>query len=114
MSRHAIGIVGFVVMIAMIFLRVPVAIALGVVGATGYAVLNGWTQSLLETLRRYGEVAGFLFGFLLFRPCTRESLIFRPKIVDQLIDALPFFTLYFGSLLFSLQLSLLVGMYGCT
>jgi C4-dicarboxylate transporter, DctM subunit len=47
MSPHAIGIVGFAVMIAMIFLRVPVGIALGVVGAAGYAVLNGWTQSLL-------------------------------------------------------------------
>jgi len=47
MSPHAVGIIGFAVMIAMIFLRVPVAIALGVVGAAGYAVLNGWTQSLL-------------------------------------------------------------------
>ena len=47
MTPHAIGIVGFVVMVAMIFLRVPVAIALGVVGTVGYAVLNGWTQSLL-------------------------------------------------------------------
>ena len=47
MSPHAVGIIGFAMMIAMIFLRVPVAIALGVVGAAGYAVLNGWTQSLL-------------------------------------------------------------------
>ena len=34
-------------MIAMIFLRVPVAIALGVGCAVGDAALNGWTQSLL-------------------------------------------------------------------
>jgi len=47
MTPHTVGIVGFVVMVAMIFLRVPVAIALGVVGTVGYAVLNGWTQSLL-------------------------------------------------------------------
>ncbi len=47
MNAHIVGIVGFAVMIAMIFLRVPVAIALGSVGAVGYAVLNGWTQSLL-------------------------------------------------------------------
>ncbi len=47
MNPHTVGIIGFAVMIAMIFLRVPVAIALGVVGAAGYAVLNGWTQSLL-------------------------------------------------------------------
>ncbi len=47
MSPHVVGIIGFAAMIAMIFLRVPVAIALGVVGAVGYAALNGWTQSLL-------------------------------------------------------------------
>ena len=47
MTPHTVGFVGFVVMVAMIFLRVPVAIALGVVGTVGYAVLNGWTQSLL-------------------------------------------------------------------
>jgi C4-dicarboxylate transporter, DctM subunit len=47
MTPHAVGIVGFVVMVAMIFLRVPVAIALGVVGTVGYAALNGWRQSLL-------------------------------------------------------------------
>ena len=47
MSPQAVGIIGFAVMIAMIFLRVPVAVALGVVGTVGYAVLNGWTQSLL-------------------------------------------------------------------
>jgi len=47
MNPHTVGIIGFAVMIAMIFLRVPVAIALGVVGAVGYAALNGWRQSLL-------------------------------------------------------------------
>ncbi len=46
MSPHAVGIAGFIVMIAMIFLRMPVAIALGLVGTVGYAALNGWTQSL--------------------------------------------------------------------
>ena len=47
MSAQTVGIVGFAVMITMIFLRMPVAIALGIVGAAGYAVLNGWDQSLL-------------------------------------------------------------------
>ena len=32
-------------MIALIFLRMPVAVALGLVGTVGYAALNGWTQS---------------------------------------------------------------------
>ena len=47
MNPHIVGIIGFAVMISMIFLRVPVAIALGAVGAVGYAVLNGWTQTVL-------------------------------------------------------------------
>ncbi len=51
MSPQTVGLVGFVVMVAMIFLRVPVAIALGTVGAMGYAALNGWAQSL-EVLGR--------------------------------------------------------------
>ncbi len=46
MSPQAVGIVGFAAMVALIFLRIPVAIALGLVGTIGYAALNGWTQSL--------------------------------------------------------------------
>ena len=38
-------------MVALIFLRMPVAIALGLVGMVGYAVLNGWTQSFLVLSR---------------------------------------------------------------
>ena len=51
MSPQTVGIVGFAVMVALIFLRIPVAIALGLVGTVGYAVLNGWTQSLLVLSR---------------------------------------------------------------
>ncbi len=47
MNPQTIGIIGFLAMVTLIFLRVPVAIALGVSGVVGYAVLNGWTQSLL-------------------------------------------------------------------
>ena len=46
MSPQTVGIVGFLIMVALIFLRMPVAIALGLVGTVGYAMLNGWTQSL--------------------------------------------------------------------
>lgn len=46
MDPQTVGIVGFAIMIVLIFLRVPVAIALGLVGTLGYAVLNGWTQAL--------------------------------------------------------------------
>lgn len=47
MNPQTVGIVGFIAMVAMIFLRVPVGVALGLVGTIGYAVLNGWTQALL-------------------------------------------------------------------
>jgi C4-dicarboxylate transporter DctM subunit len=42
MSPQTIGVIGFIVMVTMIFLRIPVAIALGLVGTIGYAALNGW------------------------------------------------------------------------
>lgn len=51
MSPQTVGIIGFLIMVALIFLRMPVAIALGVVGTVGYAMLNGWTQSLLVLSR---------------------------------------------------------------
>ena len=51
MSPQSVGIVGFLIMVALIFLRMPVAIALGLVGTVGYATLNGWTQSLLVLSR---------------------------------------------------------------
>ncbi|MGH6996250.1 MAG: TRAP transporter large permease subunit, partial [Stellaceae bacterium] len=51
MNPHAVGVAGFAVMATLIFLRVPVAIALGLVGTVGYAALNGWTQSLLVLSR---------------------------------------------------------------
>ncbi|HZP77581.1 MAG TPA: TRAP transporter large permease [Pseudolabrys sp.] len=47
MNPQTVGIIGFLVMVAMIFLRIPVAIALGIVGTVGYAILNGWTQAFL-------------------------------------------------------------------
>ena len=51
MSPQSVGIVGFLIMVALIFLRMPVAVALGLVGMVGYAALNGWTQSLLVLSR---------------------------------------------------------------
>jgi len=42
MSGPVIGIVGFVICVALIFARVPVAVAMGMVGAVGYGTLSGW------------------------------------------------------------------------
>jgi tripartite ATP-independent transporter DctM subunit len=42
MSAPLIGLLGFAVTLLLILLRVPVAIAMGVVGAVGFGVLNGF------------------------------------------------------------------------
>jgi tripartite ATP-independent transporter DctM subunit len=42
MSGPTLGLVGFAAVILLIFIRVPVAIAMGAVGAIGYGLLNGW------------------------------------------------------------------------
>jgi tripartite ATP-independent transporter DctM subunit len=42
MSPPVIGIIGIVVLLVLIGLRVPVAIAMGAVGIVGGAVINGW------------------------------------------------------------------------
>ncbi|MHC0052470.1 TRAP transporter large permease [Actibacterium sp. D379-3] len=47
MSVQMIGQLGMLALIALVFLRVPVAVAMGLVGFVGYALING-TQSALE------------------------------------------------------------------
>jgi tripartite ATP-independent transporter DctM subunit len=42
MSVQAIGLLGMGVLVLLIFLRVPVAMAMGLVGFCGYAAVNGW------------------------------------------------------------------------
>lgn len=46
MSVAAIGVIGMVVLVMLIFLRVPVAIAMGLVGLIGYAAINGWDRAM--------------------------------------------------------------------
>ncbi len=42
MSAQIIGIIGLLGLIGLIILRVPISIALGVVGVLGYAAVDGW------------------------------------------------------------------------
>jgi len=42
MSPVEISIIMVVVLLALIFLRMPIALAMAVVGAGGYVVLSGW------------------------------------------------------------------------
>lgn len=43
MSGPAVGALGFAAVLVLIALRVPVAIAMGAVGALGYGIVNGWS-----------------------------------------------------------------------
>ena len=46
MSVEAIGLIGMTVLLALIFLRVPVAIAMGLVGLAGYASISGTDRAM--------------------------------------------------------------------
>ncbi|MSQ73411.1 MAG: TRAP transporter large permease [Betaproteobacteria bacterium] len=46
MSVQAVGMTGMLALVLLIFLRVPVAIAMGLVGLTGFAALNDWSRAL--------------------------------------------------------------------
>jgi tripartite ATP-independent transporter DctM subunit len=46
MSITAIGIAGVVLLLVLIFLRVPIAIALAAAGFLGYAAIDGWMPAL--------------------------------------------------------------------
>ena len=46
MSSDLVAITGFVALFAMMLLRVPIGMAMGLVGVTGFGVLNGWTPAL--------------------------------------------------------------------
>jgi tripartite ATP-independent transporter DctM subunit len=45
-SVQSIGLIGMGVLVLMIFLRVPVAIAMGLVGLCGYAAVSGWDRAV--------------------------------------------------------------------
>jgi tripartite ATP-independent transporter DctM subunit len=46
MSNLVIGLLGVVALLAILFMRVPIAIALVVVGVSGYAAVDGWGKAL--------------------------------------------------------------------
>src|SRR5258708_23690043 len=46
MSTEAVAIIGFVVLFVLMLLRVPVGMAMGLVGVSGFAYLNGGGPAL--------------------------------------------------------------------
>ncbi len=47
LSPELIGVIGFVVLILMVFARIPIVIALGLTGLGGYAAIEGWTRAFI-------------------------------------------------------------------
>ncbi|UPJ46777.1 hypothetical protein IVB30_26090 [Bradyrhizobium sp. 200] len=49
MDNTTIGIIGFLAMLLLMFLGVPIGVAMGIGGFIGFAVVNSW-DTLIETL----------------------------------------------------------------
>ncbi len=45
-ERDLVAVLGFVSLFGMMLVRVPVGIAMGVVGVTGFAAIVGWGPAL--------------------------------------------------------------------
>lgn len=69
MGPHAIGAIGFAAFVLLIFLRVPVAVALGLVGAVGYGVVNEFST------------LGFVLGRATFDSISLTSLSVVPLFI---------------------------------
>src|SRR5688572_12040902 len=63
------GVIGFAAVLALIALRVPVAIAMGVVGALGYGLVFGWST------------LGFVLGRAPFEAVYPDSLTVVPLFI---------------------------------
>ena len=76
MSTDAVAVLGFVALFALMLLRVPVGMAMGLVGVTGFGYLVGFTPALkLVGQTSMRTVTDYTFGvipmFLLDRKSTR-------------------------------------------
>ena len=52
-----IALVGFFILIVLVFLRLPIAFAMGLVGVCGFAFTSGWGPSLAMVSTRFSETA---------------------------------------------------------
>ena len=82
MSSDGVAILGFVVLFALMLLRVPVGMAMGLVGVTGYAYLTGGAPALkLVGQTSMRTVTSYQFGvipmFLLMGAFVSHSGISR-------------------------------------
>jgi tripartite ATP-independent transporter DctM subunit len=52
-----VSLIGFAILIALVFLRIPIAFAMGIVGAAGFAFISGWKPSLAMVGTLFSEAA---------------------------------------------------------
>ncbi len=45
------ALIGFAALLVLVFLRIPIAFAMGLVGLVGFGIISGWTPSLAMTAR---------------------------------------------------------------
>ena len=69
MGPDLIGVLGFAAFVLMIFLRVPVAVALGIAGAVGYGVINEFST------------LGFVLGRATFDSISPSTLAVVPLFI---------------------------------
>ena len=69
MTAGAIGVLGIVGLLALIFLRMPIGLALAVSGLAGYAAIDGWPRALK------------MFGTVPFTLATAYSLSVIPLFI---------------------------------
>src|SRR5512138_1203296 len=78
MSTDAVAVIGFVSLFALMLLRVPVGMAMGLVGVCGFGYLTGFTPALkLVGQTSMRTVTDYTFGvipmFLLMGTFVRKS-----------------------------------------
>ena len=58
MDTTTVGVIGFAAMLGLMFLGVPIGVAMGAVGFFGFAWVNGWNSALnMLSLAPYSAVA---------------------------------------------------------
>lgn len=63
MDNTTIGVIGFFAMLLLMFLGVPIGVAMGIVGFIGFAVVNSWDSALnLIGLAPYSAVANYVLS----------------------------------------------------
>jgi len=58
MSPTAVGIIGFFVLVALMFMRIPVGFVMAVVGILGFGILVSWDAAFLLTARDFFPSSG--------------------------------------------------------